>query len=244
MPAASEKFLQFLRQPPFALRPAAADIDGIIAVPVVERFYPAGSSIIEEGRTRRSLTLISSGWTIASKTIGNGTRLVTDFPLCGDLVSGGSIAGRAYRSVIAATDVTSFELRLDGAWFGSRYSPFLAKAMMMSMARNYGIIMEHLGCVARRRPTERTVCLFLELAYRLDQAGVCSGDRFAFPFTQGDLADALGLTAIHMNRVLRVLRENGLLTVRGGTVVLTARHAMHSMTRFDPSYLAFDDAGD
>jgi CRP-like cAMP-binding protein len=76
------------------------------------------------------------------------------------------------------------------------------------------------------------------MRHRLRVAGLADGQAFSFPFTQSDLADALGLTAIHTNRVLRDLREDGLLIFRGAAVQLLDLESLQDMTEFDASYLA------
>jgi CRP-like cAMP-binding protein len=169
--------------------------------------------------------------------MSNGRRLVTDFSQHGDLLGTGSAVGQADRSVLSATDVTTFEIELCNHRPLSAYSPHLAHALMRLMTRNNGIATEHLANVARRSALERTAFLFLETAYRLEQTGKRQSDRYDFPFTQSDLADALGLTAIHTNRVLRELREQGLLSFRNSTVDLLDRRGLLEITLFDPSYL-------
>lgn len=236
-----EKFLRFLKLPIFQLRLAPEEIENLLGVPVAERFYPAGSTIMDEGRMRRTLMLVSSGWALSYKLMSNGKRLVVDFPQQGDLVSNGSFTGRGYRSVLAATDLTAFELRFETIEFIAARAPTLSNLMMRLMARNYGIAMEHLANVARRRPVERTAFFFLETAFRIEQGGGECGDSFPFPFTQGDLADALGLTAIHTNRVVRDLREGGLAGLRNGTLSICNRRGLERLTSFDPGYLVLSE---
>lgn len=222
------------------LEPSQEDLPGIHSVPVVERFYPAGTLIMEEGQVAtRSLVMVTAGWAISYKSMQNGQRVVVDFPLRGDLINHGSPAGRAYRSVLAQTDLVTFEINIERQGLLSGYSPFLARSIMSLVARNYGIAMEHLANVARRRPLERAAYLLLEIAYRLERAETLKHNRFQFPFTQSDLADALGLTAIHTNRVLRDLREAELIVVRNGVVELVDKPGLIDMTFFDPAYLSY-----
>ena len=185
---------------------------------VIERFYPAGTSLMEEGEVRRADLFISSGWALSYKSMSNGQRVVADFLQHGDLVSN-AIAGQVHRSVQATTDVATFEIKLHRSQRSAHW-PYIASMMTRLMARNCDIAVEHLANVSRRRPLERLAFLFLEAAYRHGQAGSSQADRYAFPFTQRDLADALGLTAIHVNRLLRVLREGELLRFQRGTVEL------------------------
>jgi CRP-like cAMP-binding protein len=243
MRPASEKLLQFLREPPLSLSPTDEEEATMKNVNVVERFCPAGTLIVDEGLVRRSLLLVTSGWALSFKSMADGRRLVADFPLRGDLLSNGSIIGTSYRAALAVSDVTITEIVLERNVLLAQQAPFLATIFMHLMARNFGIVTEHLANIARRPPIERTIHFFLEMRHRLEAAGLAQGNAFSFPFTQSDLADALGLTAIHTNRVLRDLREDGLLLFRGSAVQLLDPRSLRNMTGFDPAYLMLRPQG-
>jgi CRP-like cAMP-binding protein len=236
----SEKFLQFLDQQPFCLSLNEEEKEALARVKIVERLYPAGTLILEEGIVRRSLLLVSSGWALSFKSMADGRRLVADFPLRGDLLSSASILGTTYRGALAVTNVTTFELALDREPLPMWQMPLLVRPFIHLLTRNFGIATEHLANIARRPPIERTAHLFLEMRHRLQAAGLADGQAisFSFPFTQSDVADALGLTAIHTNRVLRDLREDGLLIFRGAAVQLLDLESLCAMAQFDASYLA------
>jgi len=71
--------------------------------------------------------------------------------------------------------------------------------------------------------------------------GLERGAEFKCPLTQPVLADALGLSAIHVNRVLRQLRERGLLTVRAGKVKINDLHGLRKLAGFRGGYLNSGD---
>jgi CRP-like cAMP-binding protein len=243
MHSVPEKFVQFLGQQPFRLSLSKQEEEALKGVRIAERVYPAGTIIMEEGAIRRSLLLLSSGWALSFKSMADGRRLVADFLLRGDLLSNGSIFGATYRAALAVTDVTIFEIALDKDLLLMRQMPPLATMFVHLLNRNFSIATEHLANIARRPPIERTAHLLLEMRHRLRMAGLADGQAFSFPFTQSDLADALGLTAIHTNRVLRDLREDGLLIFRGSAVQLLDLESLHGMTQFDAGYLALGVPG-
>jgi CRP-like cAMP-binding protein len=78
---------------------------------------------------------------------------------------------------------------------------------MWAASRDEAMVVEHLVNIGRRNAIERTAHFFMELAERLSLIGLGTEAEFKCPLTQFVLADALGLTAIHVNRVLRRLRE-------------------------------------
>ena len=82
------------------------------------------------------------------------------------------------------------------------------------------MVVEHLVSIGRRSAIERTAHFFLELNERLRLVGLATDQEFACPLNQYDLADALGLSAIHVNRVLRQLRESNLMTLKDRKVVI------------------------
>ena len=108
---------------------------------------------------------------------------------------------------------------------------------MWAATGDESMIVEHLVNIGRRSAIERTAHLFLELAERLRLTGVETEDGFDCPLTQFVIADALGLTAIHVNRVLRQLREHKLLTLQDGVARIHDFEGLRTLSGFQSSYL-------
>ncbi len=98
--------------------------------------------------------------------------------------------------------------------------PRLAAAILWAASRDEAMVVEHLVNIGRRSATERTAHFFLELCERLRLVGLASDTEFICPLNQYVLADALGLSAIHVNRVLQQLRESGLMTLQNRKVII------------------------
>ncbi len=81
---------------------------------------------------------------------------------------------------------------------------------------------------------------FCELEAKLRAVGMSDGHRFEAPLTQTDLGEACGITPVHVNRMLRELREGGLLQVRGNSVEILNRKKLERLCEFDPAYLFLD----
>src|SRR6185436_3007 len=96
--------------------------------------------------------------------------------------------------------------------------PRLAAAILWAASREEAMVVEHLVSIGRRSAIERTAHFFMELVERLNSIGLATKTEFTCPLTQDDLADALGLSTVHVNRVLGQLRERDLLTLRRGKV--------------------------
>ena len=96
--------------------------------------------------------------------------------------------------------------------------PRLGAAFLWAVSRDEAMVVEHLVSIGRRAAKERMAHFFLELAERLKLVGLATETQFDHPLNQSIIADALGLSEVHVNRVLRQLREQNLLTLREGKV--------------------------
>jgi CRP-like cAMP-binding protein len=96
---------------------------------------------------------------------------------------------------------------------------------------------EHILSVGRRTALARVAHLLCELYVRLEVVELAGGGRFPLALTQGDIADVLGLTAVHVNRMLKSLRDQQLLTFRGGEVVIHDWERLRLVAEFSPDYL-------
>ena len=83
----------------------------------------------------------------------------------------------------------------------------------------------------------RVAHLFCELNERLEMVGLAADGRFMLPMTQPDIAEASGLTGVHVNRVLRALREKNMLTFKANEVRILDRKALAAVAEFEPQYL-------
>jgi CRP-like cAMP-binding protein len=129
-------------------------------------------------------------------------------------------------SFSALTDATVY--RVEAARMKEMFIelPHLGAAILWATSRDEAMVVEHLVSIGRRSAIGRTAHFVLELYDRLRLVGLAAGNEFVCPLNQNVVADALGLSAIHVNRVLRQLREDGLVTFKA-----------HKVTIHDPSKL-------
>jgi CRP-like cAMP-binding protein len=99
---------------------------------------------------------------------------------------------------------------------------------------------ERILSIGRRSAVARIAHLICELFARLEVVGLTDGDSFALPITQLDLADATGLTSVHVNRMLRQLRHEGMMTFRNGIAEIHDLPRLEQTAEFDRSYLFLD----
>ena len=96
---------------------------------------------------------------------------------------------------------------------------------------------EHLIDVGRRSALERVAHFLLELLTRLKIIGLADERSFRMPLTQELIADALGLSVPHVNRTLRQLREDELVSIEGSVVIIKNVEALSALADFEKSYL-------
>jgi CRP-like cAMP-binding protein len=180
-----------------------------------------GMEITEEGQPGNSAYVLQEGWAQTYKVMPDGGRQIIGFPIPGDCVG--------LRSVLLWTADHSFSAVTDAvvsAVPGTRMLelfseyPRLGAAFLWAASRDEAMVVEHLVNIGRRNALERTAHFFMELAERLMLVGLATETEFKCPLSQYVIADALGLSAIHVNRVLRELRELNFLTVKSANVII------------------------
>jgi len=140
-------------------------------------------------------------------------------------------------SIEPITDIEVMEVLAADLLDAFANNPRLAMAVLWAASRDEAMVVEHLVDVGRRNGAERMGHFLLELGARLTLIGMGNRVAYACPLTQYLLADALGLSAVHVNRVLRQLREAGLATFRDGFVTFDDYERLVEFADFEQTYL-------
>jgi CRP-like cAMP-binding protein len=197
-----------------------------------------GKQLVEEGQTGHKAFVLQGGWACSFKLLPNGGRQIISFPIAGDCVGLRSILLRtADHSFSALTDAVVTPVEGPQILKCVTEYPRLGAALLWAASRDEAMVVEHLVNIGRRTAIERTAHFFMELAERLSLVGLATHIEFKCPLSQYVLADALGLTAIHVNRVLRQLREQDLLTLRKGNVRIHDLNRLRKLAGFQGGYL-------
>jgi CRP-like cAMP-binding protein len=196
--------------------------DELAAVAELEskrRAIAAGTDLVHEQQVGHHAFILEDGWACSYKLLSDGGRQVIDFPIPGDVIGLRSVLLRASdHSFAAVTNIIVAELSARQLIAAFEQQPRLGVAFLWAASRDEAMVVEHLVNVGRRNALVRTAHFLVELGLRLQLAGLGSETGFACPLNQYLLADAVGLTAIHVNRILRQMRERKLLTFRDGYV--------------------------
>lgn len=208
------------------------------ALVVRKRVFTKGSDLIHEDRLGQSAYLLQSGWSCSYALLRNGTRQIINFHVPGDLMGiRRLLIPDADDNLCAVTRIEVGEIDIESLLAALRANGCLAMAILWLAFRDEAIVSQHLVDVGRRRPVNRTAHFFLELGSRLSIAHPDMKTAYECPLTQSLIADALGLTAVHFNRVLRHLRELNAMTFHDGWVELLDFDKLEHLADFDSSYL-------
>lgn len=193
-----------------------------------------GSELVHEGQTGHKAYILQSGWACSFKILPDGGRQIIAFPIAGDCIGLRSVLLRTSdHSFSALTDAVVCSVEAPRMMRLFSEFPRLGAAILWATSRDEAMIVEHLVSIGRRSAIERTAHFFLELSERLRLVGLATDTEFPCPLNQYVLADALGLSAIHVNRVLRQLRETKLLTLRRGKALIHNASALERLAGFE-----------
>ena len=205
------------------------------------RRFSAGADMAHEGQTDQSAYILAKGWVCSYKLLPNGTRQIIDFQVPGDFLGLRSVLFRtADHGIEPVTPVEASVVLASDLLDAFARTPRLATAVLWAASRDEAMVVEHLVNIGRRNALERTAHYLLELGARLRLVGLGTAAGYACPLSQYMLADALGLSAVHVNRVLRQLREEELLTFQQGQVSFDDVDRLVALADFDKAYLDHD----
>ena len=180
------------------------------------RFVDAGEAVYRQGEPCGDALNLVTGWLALHQDLGDGRRMVLRFLVPGAIV--GHQTASLPTMTHGATALTNASLcvlpaaRL--AYLRARHSDLNERYLWM-LERDSLLTTDHLIAIGRRDARERVAGLLMELAVRsTGRARFAAGDTVAMPLTQVLIGEATGLTAVHVNRTLRGLREAGVLDFR------------------------------
>jgi len=192
-----------------------------------------GHSIIDAGATGERIYTLLSGWAFRYKTMPDGRRQILNFLLPGDLVGlQAELTGAFPHGVEALTQVSLCAFKHDTVL--SLFSDHAALALDLTWLAAHSERMgdDVLLTVGRRNATERVATLLVHLFKRASSVGLDQAGAIAFPLTQTHIADALGLSQVHVNRVLQGLRRASLIQLTDGRLSIGDLRALRRVAAY------------
>ncbi|MBB5694952.1 Crp/Fnr family transcriptional regulator [Muricoccus pecuniae] len=208
------------------------------------RHLDAREDIIREGDRPQSLNLILSGWACRYKHLEDGRRQIISFFLPGDMCDNHVFILRQMdHSVGTLTPVTIAQIPRRRIEEIAGQHPRISQALWWETLVNAAIQREWTVNLGQRDALERIAHLLCELFVRLRGVGLTEGNSCEMPLTQAGLADATGLSVVHVNRTLQELRAAKLIVLRGKSLTIPDLTALQNAALFNPNYLHLDREG-
>ncbi|WP_062015097.1 Crp/Fnr family transcriptional regulator [Aureimonas sp. AU4] len=193
--------------------------------------------LIREGDVPTDVFLILSGFACRYKMIEGGRRQIMAFFVPGDFCDFQVfILKHMDHSIGTLSRCQVVRIRRD-AILEMTERPAIARAFWWASLVDAAVLREWLVNIGQRTAEERIGHLLCELLVRLQAVGFVRDNSYALPISQTDLADALGVTVVHTNRMLAVLREQGLITLDRHELLVRDVEGLKRRSGFDPNYL-------
>jgi len=199
---------------------------------------PGGHTLVEDGADFPATFLVRSGWVQRCKVTPQGNRQILSFSMPGDFI--GLHVNFRRTAACAAETIGAVELALiEPARILEIYQrfPILATGLSWSTVREFNILGEHAVSLGRRTARGRIAHLLLELWCRLKLVDRSPDVEPTIPLTQQHLADCMGLSTVHTNRILRQMEREGLIRYGRGVIHFVDFDRLSRAADFDPTFL-------
>jgi CRP-like cAMP-binding protein len=229
-PAAS-RLSHFLNLP-------ARDLNALADLTKVMRRFRAHTEIVAEGDAPRWAFILLDGMACRFRTMSDGRRQILTFIIPGDICGLQSLALKRMDHSIATIVPTSIavikrKLLLEAMM----QHPRINAALWWSASQDEAIQREHVVALGRRNAHARVAYLLCELVWRYAAAGIGDGRAIRLLMTQSDIADALGLTPVHVNRVIQDFRKERLIVLNRHELRLLDIDRLMDIADLNPAYL-------
>jgi CRP-like cAMP-binding protein len=210
----------------------------IESLPAHGRLLKAHQDILHEHDHPAQCCLIVDGWAYRYKRLEEGKRQIMSFHVAGDIpdLQGLHLPVMDYNlatltpctvAIISHANLRDLMLRFPG----------IGSVLWRDTLVDASFFREWMASIGRRTAFARIAHLFCELYLKLEAVGLTDGHCYELPPTQAELGDALSLSNVHINRVLKEMRAQGLITLRGTRLVIEDWAALSKAGEFDPTYM-------
>ena len=214
------------------------EIAALVSVTTPSRRYEPKQDLIREGDEPGPVFAILEGWACRYKILPGGTRQIMAFLMPGDACDlHMNMVAQMDHGIQAITPARVATISRGGMSELMTQFPSIGRAMYIAQLIDEGIMRAWIVSMGRRSSIERVAHLVCELYLRMRAIDVDTSGTFALPLSQIILADALGMTPVHINRVLRELRETGAMALSRGRIEIIDPVKLVQIAGFDENYL-------
>lgn len=215
----------------------------LLSLPHTNRKLPPSGHIVRDGERPDHICLLLSGFAHRYKLTGEGGRQIISIHMASEFVDlQNGLLHVADHSVQTLTEAEIALIPRQAAEQLMLGHPAVSRAMWIDTLIDASIFREWVVNVGRRDSRARVAHLLCEFSLRMEAAGLASNHHYELPMTQEQLADAVGLTSVHVNRVLKHLGEEGLITRDRRSIVIEDWQRMREAGDFNERYLHHDGA--
>jgi CRP-like cAMP-binding protein len=206
-----------------------------------DRFdFRAREPITQPGERAQFAVLILEGLAARMKDTGRGRRQIVSILTPGDFCSGGlALALPMDYALVALSDGWAARISAEAMSGLQASMPHLMLALGRTLAEEAVITREWVVNMGARNGTARVAHLLCELRWRLEAVGVARSS--CLPMSQRDIAEAVGLSLVQVNRVLQRLRRADLIDIGRGRIDIRDPERLAAAAAFDPHYLEVRD---
>ena len=179
-----------------------------------EEEFEADRDLVTQGERLKNAVILEEGWAIRYRTLEDGRRQIMNFLLPGDMFDlCAFLLAKSDHSIATIVPCKVHHVPVNAITGLFEKHPRLGAAMWKSGLQEEAMLRERILSLGRRTAEERIAHILYELWVRLSVIGERDGKSFELPITQVELADAVGLTSVHISRTLRVLKRRGLIGI-------------------------------
>lgn len=219
------------------------DLGEIERVPPTLRAVAAGDRLYRQGDEQTCITMLLSGWSYREQYLADGRRQILEF-LLPDTILGFTATAQASHGITMLTSGTISQFPRQRFFALMQQVPRLAVELVRYMSLRRAMTYEHITNLGQRSARERVAYLLCEL-FVVGRSHVTPGadGSMAMPITQPQIGDALGLSAVHVNRMLMGLRRDGIAALRDRRLVVMDLPRLAEEGGFDLAAAAIWDHG-
>ena len=218
----------------------ATEQNALSALEMSVREFEPGQYILREGDRPRYCFYLTDGYVYRHKIVGDGGRQIVSIHVPGDFVDVQNILlDYADHNIQALTATTLITVPVDDLMKVAMEHGSINRTLWRETLVEASIMREWIANIGRRDARSRTAHMLCEVALRREKAGLGARETFDLPMTQEQLGDALGLTAVHVNRTLKSLENDGLIVRSKRSVTVADWNGLQSVGDFTSNYLHF-----
>lgn len=224
---------------------AAADRDALARACGDVRTVNAGTDLLRQDAPTNALHILLDGWAARYMIMKEGSRFIPALAVPGDICDLDALRFDRLNygvTMLSAGTVAVLPRQRVDALFASH--PAIADAFWSLALAENSVLTAWASLLGRCSASQRIAHLLCELLVRLTVVGKADGHGYDLPLTQSDIADAAGLTAVHANRTLQLLRSMDLVTVQQRRVTIHDWAALRAFCGFRPNYLHLETVDD